>query len=92
MAKLTGAAVNQGLAGGAIVLLYGMISGGLAFVFAMVFAYGGELKTIIKLNKLLGVIFVICAIILFFMVKAQQAKRAEKAGEPIMPPKTETVK
>ncbi len=86
VAKYTGAGEGQGLAGGAIVLFYGVVSGGLALIFSIVLAYGAELKIIIKLNKVLGVLFLVLGVLLFLMVKVNEA---EKSKQMIIPPKTE---
>ncbi len=55
-ADLTGAGDNQGLAAAAIVLGYGAISAFAAFVISLFIAYRAEVRTIVVLNKILGVV------------------------------------
>ncbi|MEL7002613.1 MAG: hypothetical protein AAFN93_07735 [Bacteroidota bacterium] len=59
LAKVLGAGKGQMLAGGAIVLFYGIISAGVGFIASIFLAY--ELKTavIIQLNKILGLLLVV---------------------------------
>lgn len=60
-AVLTGAAENQGLAGGAIVLFYGVISAFFAFIISLFIAYNAKHKTVTLLNKILGIICIAIA-------------------------------
>lgn len=63
MAALTGAAKNQGLAGGAIVLFYGVIAAGLAFVFALILCYSISDKAVKIINwSMLGLIIVVAGL------------------------------
>ncbi|NNE28572.1 MAG: hypothetical protein HKN16_02980 [Saprospiraceae bacterium] len=55
-AILSDAGKNQGLAGGAIVLGYGVISAVFGLVSSLVFVYFQDRKVIISANKLLGFI------------------------------------
>jgi len=57
VAKLVGAGKNQMLAGGAIVLFYGIISAFLSFLLSIFFAYRIKHNTLVWLNKLLGILF-----------------------------------
>ncbi len=86
IAKYTGAGENQGLAGGAIVLFYGIVTAGIALIVSVFVAYAIELKYIITLNKILGALLVVLGVTIFFLVKAQQQ---EKPDEIVLPPKTE---
>ena len=68
VAALTGAGKNQGLAGGAIVLFYGVISAFIALIISLFIAYKANDKTIVAINKTLGVI---CLIIVSYIVYKQ---------------------
>ena len=57
IAKLVGAGKNQMLAAGAIVLFYGLISAGMAFILALLVAHKLKHNTLIKINKILGIVF-----------------------------------
>lgn len=57
VAKLVGAGKNQMLAGGAIVLFYGIASAGIAFILAIPLVYRVEHTTIVRINKILGILF-----------------------------------
>ena len=65
VAALTGAGKNQGLAGGAIVLFYGVISAFIALIISLLIAYKANDKTIVAINKILGII---CLIIVSYFV------------------------
>lgn len=86
IAKNTGAGENQGLAGGAIVLFYGIVTAGIALIVSFLAAYSLELKYIITLNKILGALLLVLGVTIFFLVKAKQN---EKTDEIVVPPKTE---
>lgn len=55
-AGLTGAAKGQGLAGGAIVLGYGVAGAGIAFVAAIITTSYLKLKQVITLNKIISLL------------------------------------
>ncbi len=67
VAKLVDAGKGQMLAGGAIVLFYGLISAGLAFVLALFVAYAVKHSTLVRMNKIFGVLFFILVCIIAYM-------------------------
>lgn len=73
-AKLVGAGINQMLAGGAIVLFYGLVSAGIAFTLALFVAIGVKHSTLIKFNKVLGVLFFVLACIIAYKVFTREKK------------------
>ena len=86
IAKYTGAGENQGLAGGAIVLFYGIVTAGIALIVSVFAAYSLKLNYIITLNKILGALLLVLSVTIFFLVKAHQKK---ESNEIVVPPKTE---
>ncbi len=79
---------NQGLAGGAIVLGYGVLFGGVAFILSFFIAYFVNLKTIIRINWVLLII-----ILLMWGYKIyefnERDKRQNEESEKFKPPPTE---
>ncbi len=67
LAGITSAVAGQGLAGGAILFFYGIVTAFLAFIVSIVIAYRVKLKTITLLNKMIAVIFF--ALVMFFSIK-----------------------
>lgn len=66
IAGFAGAGENQGLAGGAIVLMYGVISAGVGFVLALVLIGMLETNRIVLINKILaGVLLVFAAFVAY---------------------------
>lgn len=59
IAGVTGVAKNQGLAGGAIVFFYGIITAIIAFIVALFVAFKTTPETILKINKILGVLLLL---------------------------------
>ncbi|MDC7995471.1 hypothetical protein [Altibacter sp. HG106] len=59
LAGILGAGKNQGLAGGAIVLGYGVLTGGLAFIISFFIAYHVVHKWVVRLNWILFVLLLI---------------------------------
>jgi uncharacterized membrane protein YedE/YeeE len=74
-AGLTNAAEGQGLAGGAIVLGYGVIFGFVSFLFALLAVYILPIISIIKFNRFLVVIIliIICALVLRQIIRKNRA-------------------
>lgn len=58
---ISGSAEGQGLAGGAIVFMTGLFSALIGFVLAIFLAQKMEVPRLIRVNKVLGVIVLICA-------------------------------
>ena len=77
VASLVGAGKNQMLAGGAIVLFYGLVSAGLSFVLALIVAYRVTLRSVITINKILGVLFLV-----FIGLTAYKIMDQEKNKKP----------
>ncbi|MBL1213231.1 MAG: hypothetical protein HND52_07740 [Ignavibacteriae bacterium] len=80
-AVLTGAAKGQGLAGGAIVLGYGVIAGILALIVSIIFAYILEEKIVLLLNKILGIVFALIVVVIAYRILTIEKK------EEYIPPK-----
>ena len=75
------------LAGGAIVLFYGMASAGIAWIISLFVAYRIPHHTLIKFNIILGILFVTLACFV-----AYQFINREKSSSPVEEsPKTKTV-
>ena len=77
-AIITDAAKNQGLAGGAIVLFYGVIAAFIAFVISIFVAHLARHKTVVIINRILGVI---CLVIASYFIYNHITK--EKKESPI---------
>ena len=80
-AVITDAAKGQGLAGGAIVLGYGVITGAVALIVSIFLAYYIEDKIIILLNKILGILLALFIIITAYRILTREKK------EEYSPPK-----
>ena len=74
VAKLAGAGKNQMLAGGAIVLFYGLVSSGIAFLLALFVAHGVKHNSVIKFNKILAILFFLLVSITAYKVMAREKK------------------
>ena len=80
-AVATDAAKGQGLAGGAIVLGYGVIAGAGALIVSILMAYYLEEKVVILLNKILGILlslFIIVVAIRFFTREQKEEYKSPK--------------
>lgn len=100
-AGITGAAKGQGLAGGAIILFYGLISAFLALVLSMIFTSKAELSQVVRANKILGLLslFFIGFFTVKFMLRANKTSSenieqnleakpiATEVAESTIPPK-----
>ena len=73
-AKLVGAGKEQMLAGGAIVLFYGLVSAGIAFSLALFVAYTVKHHRLIKFNKVLGVLFLVLILLTAYKVITREKK------------------
>ncbi len=78
VAKLVGAGKNQMLAGGAIVLFYGVVVAGIAFILSLFIASKVKLSIVIKINKILGILF-----LLLVCFTAYKFITREKTEEPV---------
>ncbi len=68
IAGISGVAEGAGLAGGAIVLFYGLIAAILAFILALFVAHKTQIETIIKINKIFGILFFLAACLFVYRV------------------------
>ncbi len=55
LAGISGVAADQGLAGGAIVFFYGIITALGALIISLLIAYKSDYSSLIRLNKILGI-------------------------------------
>ncbi|MDR9367050.1 MAG: hypothetical protein RI575_17070 [Balneolaceae bacterium] len=79
-AGITGAAEGQGLAGGAIVLGYGVITAFIALLVSFFIAYYTPREVIVRGNQVLGVIFLIFIAITAYRIIMRDG--AQSASEP----------
>ncbi len=91
--RLLGAADNQGLAGGAIVLVWGLLFSGVAFISSFFIVRAIAIKKIVKLNLLLFIILVASIVITYLNYQARQALKdnpEENQEQPERKPVTPT--
>lgn len=74
VAKLVGAGKGQMLAGGAIVLFYGLVSSVIAFILALIVANNVNHKTIIAINKILGLVFFLLVCLITYKIITRDKK------------------
>lgn len=74
LAGLGGAAEGQGLAGGAIVFFYGIVSTFLAFIVSLFIAFKAKLKTVLVLNKILAILLFVLSVYITFRVLTEERK------------------
>ncbi len=67
-AGVFGVAEGKGLAGGAIVFFYGVTTAIIAFILALFVAHNAKLGTIIKINKIFGILFFLAACLFVYRV------------------------
>ena len=83
IAGVTGAAEGQGLAGGAIVFFYGIIGSFLGLVLAIFICYKSTLKTVININKIFGLLFIVLVILgTYRFLEMQKAREEQKQEVP----------
>ena len=80
-AGITNAAEGQGLAGGAIVLGYGVIFAFVAFLFSLIAVYILSLKSIIKINWYLFLIILIFIGALVLRRMIQKSNKSDSVKE-----------
>jgi len=80
-AGITGAAEGQGLAGGAIVLGYGVIAAFIALLVSIIMAYSVQRDLIVQANKILGIIILIFIIITAYRIIT--IERSETGSESL---------
>ena len=61
IAGVSGVADGQGLAGGAILFFYGVITAIIAFILSLFIAHNAKIGTILKIDKILGIVFFLAA-------------------------------
>lgn len=79
-AGITGAAEGQGLAGGAIVLGYGVITAFFALLVSFVIAYYTPREVIVRINQVLGIIFLIFVAITAYRIMMREG--SQNTSEP----------
>lgn len=79
-AGITGAAEGQGLAGGAIILSYGVITAFVALLVSVVITHYVSHEIIIHANQILGIIFMIFIAITAYRLLTSE--RPETVSEP----------
>jgi phosphoglycerol transferase MdoB-like AlkP superfamily enzyme len=82
LAGLSGVAEGQGLAGGAIVFFYGIVSAFLAFIVSLFIAFKAKHKTVVVLNKILAILLFVFAVYITFRVLTQESKETPIEGYP----------
>jgi len=85
-ASWIGAGKGQGLAGGAIVLGYGVLFGGVAFIASFFISYHIKHKLIIRFNWVLLLVLVIAYGVTHYRYLERQNKQEEQPGFKKMPP------
>lgn len=81
-AKLTGAGKDQMLAGGAIVLFYGLASSAMALIMALFIAYRVSHSTIVKINKIVGILFFLLVILTAYNFITRDKKEIPRKNHP----------
>jgi hypothetical protein len=81
-AGFTGQAEGQGLAGGAIVLFYGIVSGGIGFFASILFGRQFSIQYLKKINLLLGVILILFLAMAGYLILQKKDKR-ESGKAPV---------
>lgn len=81
---ISGSADGQGLAGGAIVFMTGLFFALIGFVLAIFFARKMEVPRLIRVNKVLGVIVLICAGLLAYRIwdKSNEQMKQPELNRP----------
>ncbi len=88
-AGVTGAGKNQGLAGGAIVLGWGVLFGGIAFFASFFIVHYAPQKVIVRLNYLLLVLVIVAyGITHYRFIQKQKLKtqQEDKLEQPVRKP------
>ena len=68
LAGVSGVADGQGLAGGAIVLMYGLLSSFLALVVALIAAYLFHPKTVKRVIRILGAFLALIGLLIIYRI------------------------
>ncbi len=76
-AGITDAGEGQGLAGGAIVVWYGLNFAFFAFLLSLIIAYRASQKFIVRLNKILSIVFLFVLVIFAYMFVSKKNSKAE---------------
>lgn len=93
VAGILGVGKNQGLAGGAIVVGYGILFGGLGFIASFFIAFAVPIKTIIKINWVLLIILITTVGIIYYKFSIHdKLQKEENNSSPTTPtPKSEPI-
>ncbi len=83
-AGITDAGKGQGLAGGAIVFWYGLNFAFFALILALIFAYNSATKFIARMNKILGILFLIVLIVFVYLFLSKKNANAGKSISGIL--------
>ena len=89
LAAIVGAAEGQGLAGGAIVLFYGLITAVVALIIAILVARKSSLKRIKQLNVVLGVVVLIVGAYMAYRIADGSPETEFDRSPPKQPVPTE---
>ena len=81
VAGLLEAGKHQGLAGGAIVLGYGVVGAGIGLVLALLTAWKANQKVVSRLNIVLGLLVLACFVYFHLKYQERQQTRSENAAE-----------
>ncbi len=78
LTAISGAADGQGLAGGAIVFMYGLIASVFMFIVAIFMAYNLEKKRIVKINQILAVLLLV--FVLYTVIRMNNESNQESSS------------
>lgn len=70
-AGILGLAEGQGLAGGAIIFMYGVFVAALALISALIFGHNATIPNIIKVNKILGIVLLLFVAFFTYRIMTQ---------------------
>lgn len=82
IAGFTGAAKGQGLASGAIVFFYGVITATTALGISLIVAFKSQIKDIIKINKILGFLLLLAFCFLTYRILTEAKKEIPSEEYP----------
>ncbi|RMG24155.1 MAG: hypothetical protein D6730_13100 [Bacteroidetes bacterium] len=84
-AGIVDAGKGQGLAGGAIVLGYGVVAAAIGLLLALLLAYKAKRKTIFRLNILLTCCIAVCYLYLYLKFLERQREKAQTPQQTEQP-------
>lgn len=83
---ISGAAQNQGLAGGGIVFVYGIIASAIGITAALFIAYRAERRTVVKANWILTALLLVLVAITYYRSQQRQAEVSVEIQQAIATP------